>query len=181
MRSLQAPCLLLPFIVAANAHVAAWSRGMYCMKGTTPGVDDKNNNVPVFPLFELSKKDWWMQGITGCVNFPPPAGEFLELPANGEFKVELSTNRATTTFGFGGDRLTKFVGPIHVPENQFGKSGQCITDPNSKSFVSSIMAPSSEYTKSTLSTRQLQQERRLRSLTRYLLPREAQTQSPIPL
>ncbi|KAL0063137.1 hypothetical protein AAF712_009927 [Marasmius tenuissimus] len=130
MRSLQALCLLLPFIVAANAHVAAWSRGMYCMKGTTPGVDDKNNNVPVFPLFELSKKDWWMQGITGCVNFPPPAGEFLELPANGEFKVELSTNRATTTFGFGGDRLTKFVGPIHVPENQFGKSGQCITDPN---------------------------------------------------
>ncbi|KAL0576610.1 hypothetical protein V5O48_005368 [Marasmius crinis-equi] len=120
---------IISFFGVANAHVAAWSRGMYCLNGTKPGVDDKDNSVPVFPLFKLSKKDWWMQGITGCVNFPPPEGEFLELPANGEIKVELATNRGFTTLGWG-DRLTKFVGPIDVPEDQFGKSGQCITNPN---------------------------------------------------
>ncbi|KAF9256181.1 hypothetical protein L218DRAFT_975456 [Marasmius fiardii PR-910] len=132
MLRLSALVVLLPFvhIGLVNAHVAAWAKGMYCLNGTRPGVDDQDNNAPVQPLFELSKSDWWMQGITKCVNFPPPAGTFLNLPANGEFTVELATNRAFTTLGWGGTRLTKFAGPINVPEDQFGKSGQCITDPN---------------------------------------------------
>jgi hypothetical protein len=123
---------LLPFIQTGlvNAHVAAWAEGMYCLNGTQAGFDDKNNNAPVAPLYQLSKADWWMQGKTKCINFPPPAGSFLKLPANGEFKMELATNRAFTTFGWGGTSLTKFAGPLKVPEDQFGKDGNCITDPN---------------------------------------------------
>ncbi|KAG7086112.1 hypothetical protein E1B28_003626 [Marasmius oreades] len=123
---------LLPFIQfgLVNAHVAAWAKGMYCLNGTRPGIDDQDNSAPVQPLFELSKNDWWMQGITKCMDFPPPQGTFLTLPANRDFKVELATNRGFTTLGWGGTRLTKFAGPINVPEDQFGKSGKCITDPN---------------------------------------------------
>ncbi|KAL0575838.1 hypothetical protein V5O48_006128 [Marasmius crinis-equi] len=130
MYKLHSLIALLPFINLANAHVAAWSRGMYCLNGTKPGFDDKDHSVPVVPLYQLSKHDWWMQAITGCVNFPPPKGQFLELPANGEVKVELSTGRAGTTLGYGGRRLTRFAGPIHVPESQFGSDGKCIQNPN---------------------------------------------------
>ncbi|KAF7330347.1 hypothetical protein MVEN_02473000 [Mycena venus] len=90
---------LSPFAVA---HVAAWHKGMYCLNGTTPGFDDQNTNSIANPLFNLKKEDWWFHGIDHCDQFPPADGDFLELPANGEFTVELAVNRAFTTLSYDG-------------------------------------------------------------------------------
>ncbi|KAJ6612269.1 hypothetical protein B0H10DRAFT_2053016 [Mycena sp. CBHHK59/15] len=93
------PLLLAPF---ATAHFAAWHKGMYCLNGTTPGFDDQNTNAIANPLFNMTKDDWWFHHYNGCDEFPPADGDFLELPANGEFTVELAVNRAFTTLGFDG-------------------------------------------------------------------------------
>ncbi|KAG6833641.1 hypothetical protein H0H93_013121, partial [Arthromyces matolae] len=37
-----------------------------------------------------------------CDKYPPPDGEFLEIPANGNFTVQIATNRAFTTLSFDG-------------------------------------------------------------------------------
>ncbi|KAK1225484.1 hypothetical protein PQX77_011569 [Marasmius sp. AFHP31] len=134
-------------VLQTNAHIAAWSKGMYCLNGTTPGEDNGNNNSPVTPLFKLKKKDWWMHHVDKCDEFPPAPGDFLELPANGNFTVELATNRAFTTFSSGGKQAKIFPGPLtggtknDRTEGQEGKFkiGQkgaegevpgCIVDPN---------------------------------------------------
>ncbi|KAJ8079713.1 hypothetical protein PM082_016534 [Marasmius tenuissimus] len=127
---------MLPLV---RADVAAWHKGMYCVNGTKPGENDENNNAPVKPLFQLKRSEWWMQAITNCVNFPPADGDFLDLPANGEFTVELATNRALTSLSFNGQRATTFVGPLadNVTDDTFGVCGgntgkicDCITQPN---------------------------------------------------
>ncbi|EEB88604.1 hypothetical protein MPER_13483, partial [Moniliophthora perniciosa FA553] len=41
-----------------------------------------------------------------CDEFPPPPGEFLELPAGGSFIVEIAANRAKTTLSYGGRDTT---------------------------------------------------------------------------
>ncbi|KJA20613.1 hypothetical protein HYPSUDRAFT_1090757 [Hypholoma sublateritium FD-334 SS-4] len=93
----------------ADAHVAAWHKGMYCLNGTEIGIDDDNTNSAVQPLYQLHKTDWWMHHFNGCDGFPPVDGDFLELqhslglddsPANGEFTVELAVNRAFTTLSY---------------------------------------------------------------------------------
>lgn len=89
-------------IPVAGAHFAAWHKGMYCLNGTTPGLDDDNTNAIVDPLFNMTKADWWFHHYNSCDQFPPADGDFLELPANGEFTVELAVNRAFTTLSFGG-------------------------------------------------------------------------------
>ncbi|KAJ7746606.1 hypothetical protein B0H16DRAFT_941605 [Mycena metata] len=97
--------LILPF---ASAHFAAWHKGMYCLNGTTPGLDDQDTSSIANPLFNLTKDDWWFHHIDGCDQFPPADGDFLELPANGEFTVELAVNRAFTTLAFDGTRTGVF-------------------------------------------------------------------------
>ena len=80
----QLALIFVATIVQVDAHIAAWSKGacaprhicmrtvdlmslvpsgMYCLNGTTPGVDNGNNNSPVNPLFKLKKKDWWMHHV----------------------------------------------------------------------------------------------------------------------
>ncbi|KAG7086202.1 hypothetical protein E1B28_002165 [Marasmius oreades] len=110
-RILQLALFLSLTITVVNAHIVAWSKGMYCLNGTTPGEDNGNNNAPVSPLFKLKKKDWWMHHINKCDEFPPAPGDFLELPANGNFTVELATNRAFTTLS-GGQKVGAFPGPL---------------------------------------------------------------------
>ncbi|KAJ6448877.1 hypothetical protein C8R45DRAFT_1045484 [Mycena sanguinolenta] len=117
--------LNLPF---AAAHVAAWHKGMYCLNGTTPGFDDQNANTIANPLFNLTKKDWWFHAIDHCDQFPPDEGDFLELPANGEFTVELAVNRAFTTLSYGGANTGRYLDG----QNYTGGLGglDCITSPN---------------------------------------------------
>ncbi|KAF9263160.1 hypothetical protein L218DRAFT_959476 [Marasmius fiardii PR-910] len=127
------------FLPLATASIAAWHKGMYCLNGTKAGVDDQDNNVPVFPLFQLRRDQWWMQAASNCINFPPADGEFLDLPANGEVTVELATNRAFTSLSYNGQRATTFVGPLAdgVTDETFGicggstgKTCDCIVQPN---------------------------------------------------
>jgi hypothetical protein len=79
--------ILLGLASLSAAHTAAWAAGMYCKGGNT-SVDDPNANTAVNPLYQLPQSEWWFQHDRGCDAFPPPAGEFLELPAGGSFTVE---------------------------------------------------------------------------------------------
>ncbi|KXN90938.1 Cell division control protein 15 [Leucoagaricus sp. SymC.cos] len=81
----------------ALGHIAAWTKGMYCINGTTPGVDDQNAHEIVDPLYQLNFTDWWMHHIDNCDQFPPAPGDLLEIPALGAFTVEHAANRAFTT------------------------------------------------------------------------------------
>ena len=85
--------VILVFSSFASAHTAAWAPGMYCL-GTA-----QNWNMPVHPLYQLPKRDWWFQHDRGCDTQAPPPGEFLELPAGGTFTVELAHNKLQTTLG----------------------------------------------------------------------------------
>ncbi|KAJ7445091.1 hypothetical protein FB451DRAFT_1412910 [Mycena latifolia] len=100
--------LLLSLSRLTSAHFAAWHRGMYCLNGTIAGEDNQDTNDIVNPLFNMTKDDWWFHHYNGCDDFPPDEGDFLELPANGNFTVELAVNRAFTTLSYGGVRIAAF-------------------------------------------------------------------------
>ncbi|KAF2006787.1 hypothetical protein P154DRAFT_517813 [Amniculicola lignicola CBS 123094] len=114
-----------------SAHTAAWAKGMYCRGGADPHEDNPNTRLVVEPLYNLTKEDWWFQHDRGCDALPPPANEFLELPANGEFTVELAHNRAFTTLSYGGKKATHWPdGGVH-PENWDGwgkNEGSCLIE-----------------------------------------------------
>ncbi|KAF9476867.1 hypothetical protein BDN70DRAFT_881859 [Pholiota conissans] len=121
--------------LGVNGHVAAWHKGMYCLNGTISGVDDQDTNSAVQPLYQLNKTDWWMHHFNGCDQFPPAAGDFLELPVNGEFTVELAVNRAFTTFSYDGTRVGTFGDGQEHPGLGVTLEGKdnataCITNPN---------------------------------------------------
>ncbi|KAG6909396.1 hypothetical protein DXG01_000697 [Tephrocybe rancida] len=44
-----------------------------------------------------------------CDLFPPPEGEFLEIPAGKDFTVEIAANRATTTLSYNGKYTSDWV------------------------------------------------------------------------
>ncbi|KAK5709263.1 hypothetical protein LTR17_019943 [Elasticomyces elasticus] len=119
--------ILLPAF--ASTHIAAFGPGMYCRDGL-PGQQNKNNNLPVAPLYQHIKADWWFQHDRGCDTSPPPAGEFLELPAGGNFTVEHADNQAFTTLSYDGKQVTDWPdGGIH-PDDWHGewKDNECITE-----------------------------------------------------
>ncbi|KAH8652406.1 hypothetical protein BX600DRAFT_93495 [Xylariales sp. PMI_506] len=109
--------LTVAFATAANAHVAAWTKGMYCLNGTTPGSEDRNTNTAVNPLYNLTKSDWWMQHDRGCDQFPPADGDSLALPAGGSFTVELAINRAFTTLSYDGEFTSEWPDGLEHPED----------------------------------------------------------------
>lgn len=124
--------LFLAVSGASYAHTAAWAPGMYC-RGGTSGQDDQNNNTPVMPLFNLTKSDWWFQHDRGCDAFPPPLGEFLNLPAGGSVTVELAHNRGQTTLSFGGIYTSEWPDGGNHPENwnaidEGAVNGDCLSD-----------------------------------------------------
>ncbi|KAJ7290046.1 hypothetical protein C8J57DRAFT_336214 [Mycena rebaudengoi] len=120
--------VLLALSNASWAHFAAWHKGMYCLNGTTPGYDDSDTNAAVQPLFQHTKEEWWFHHVNDCDEFPPAEGDFLELPANGEFTVELAVNRAFTTLSYGGIKIGVF-GDGQNYENGLGGT-DCITELN---------------------------------------------------
>lgn len=111
--------ILIPttiFAGVASAHVAAWGKGMYCLNGTGNTVD-LNNNIPVGPLYDLPKEDWWFQHDRGCDSHPPVDGEFLDLPAGGSFTVELAHNRAFTSLSYDGQYASDWPDGKDHPED----------------------------------------------------------------
>ncbi|KAF2799823.1 hypothetical protein K505DRAFT_190074, partial [Melanomma pulvis-pyrius CBS 109.77] len=123
----------LALATSISAHTAAWAPGMYCRGGADPNVDDQNTNLVVNPLYDLTKEDWWFQHHRGCDMVPPKAGEFLSVPANGEFSVELAHNRAFTTLSYEGKQVTDWPdGGVHDDNWDAGKkedgSPACLED-----------------------------------------------------
>ncbi|KZV82398.1 hypothetical protein EXIGLDRAFT_346376 [Exidia glandulosa HHB12029] len=121
---------------AVNGHMLAWSKGMYCRNGYS-NEDQPNASEPVEPLIGLHYKDWFMHGK--CRNYPPPPGEFLDLPAGGSFTVEIAANRAFTTLSYNGTKTSDWGDgkdhPVgygdrridqHFPLTELG----CISSPN---------------------------------------------------
>ncbi|KAI0063967.1 hypothetical protein BV25DRAFT_1801323 [Artomyces pyxidatus] len=121
----------------AQAHMAAWATGMYCRNGTT-GTDNQNTADAVAPLFNLTFTDWWFHHYNGCDEFPPSPGDFLELPAGGNFSVEIAENRAFTSLSYGGSKVTEWGdGKTHPEDYSITNLGGynitssgCIPSPN---------------------------------------------------
>ncbi|KAF4617821.1 hypothetical protein D9613_006247 [Agrocybe pediades] len=124
---------LLAFSSCATAHLAAWHKGMYCMKGNQ-GNDDRNTNDAVQPLYQLQKADWWFHHNNKCDEFPPDDGNVLEIPANGEFTVEHAVNRVFTTLVDNPVLGTYVNGQEYsnLGESREGKEpgSECIVEPN---------------------------------------------------
>ena len=130
---LRTTLLTLAFTALVSAHTAAWAPGMYCRGGADSNVDDQNTNLAVNPLYDLKKEDWWFQHHRGCDAVPPKAGEFLKLPANGDFTVELAHNRAATTLSYDGEFVSDWPDGKEHPEdwngwNNGGTPAVCLED-----------------------------------------------------
>ncbi|KAF5317676.1 hypothetical protein D9619_012681 [Psilocybe cf. subviscida] len=108
---------------------------MYCMKGNNPGVDDRNTNAAVQPLYNLTRSDWWLHHINKCDEFPPEPGNFLELPVNGTFTVEHAVNRAFTTTITSNPSIGTYGDGKDHPDFGLSRDGKnpgsdCISEPN---------------------------------------------------
>ncbi|KAM0244352.1 hypothetical protein ACHAP5_006368 [Fusarium lateritium] len=103
--------------MVAKAHVGAFTTGMYCRGGSDPNIDDPNTNLVVNPLWDLPQEKWWMQADRGCHEVPPAEGDFLELPAGGEFTVELAINRAFTSLSHDGKHVSDWPDGLVHPED----------------------------------------------------------------
>ncbi|KAH8830497.1 hypothetical protein DL96DRAFT_1593181 [Flagelloscypha sp. PMI_526] len=119
------------FTTSAQAHLTAYSKGMYCKNGFKDGKkltgnDALNSNTPVNPLYQLAFTDWWFHGQ--CRDDPPPDGEFLELPAGKSFQVEIASNRGKTSLSFGGQFTSEWPDGGNYPEDYHVDT--CITSPN---------------------------------------------------
>ncbi|CAK7567024.1 MAG: hypothetical protein SEPTF4163_004982 [Sporothrix epigloea] len=119
---------LLWLTASTSAHIASWNAGMYCKGSNKVGVDSPNNDIVVGPLYQLEKDQWWMQHQRNCDRVPPPAGEFLELPAGQSFMTELARNRAFTSLSYNGTLATDWEdgGKHAYPWRGPGNPAQCL-------------------------------------------------------
>lgn len=114
----------------AQAHIAAFAKGMYCENGTDPQNPNYNSNAPVSPLYNLTLEELWFQRDRGCDMVPPPEGVFLDVPAGGSFTVDLANNQAFSHLSYDG-RLTSLWpdGGDHPADFNGGGVGEgCISE-----------------------------------------------------
>ena len=124
MRASTLTITLVALAAPTYAHTGAFAPGMYCRNGNVPGEINQNTNTVVNPLYQLSKQNWWFQHDRSCDAFPPPAGEFLELPANGSFTVELAHNRAFTSLSYEGRMVSDWPDGGEHPGDWNGWTGE---------------------------------------------------------
>ncbi|KAJ3730266.1 hypothetical protein C8R42DRAFT_2944 [Lentinula raphanica] len=125
MRSLL--MALLVFLPAAvHAHIAPFTKGMWCLNGSTG--NNFNSDDPVLPLYQLEFDQWWMHAVNGCDKRPPNPGDFLELPSGNSVVLELGSNQAFTTLSYGGRFTSDWPNGQEYPDNNSNPS--CITSPN---------------------------------------------------
>ncbi|TFK24631.1 hypothetical protein FA15DRAFT_408880 [Coprinopsis marcescibilis] len=127
MISLGGILIALLSLRSANAHLAAWHTGMYCMDGTSGQVDQNANEI-VNPLYQLPFSQWWMHHNNLCDEFPPAPGVFLDLPAGGSFTVEIAGNRGQTTLSFNGQFTSEWPDGQQHPDDM--NIPTCIVQPN---------------------------------------------------
>ncbi|KAF8959707.1 hypothetical protein BDZ97DRAFT_2042242 [Flammula alnicola] len=127
---IKAATLLGAFLClgAANAHLAAFHKGMYCLNGPTSSTD-LNSYAIVSPLYQLPFSGWWFHGFNGCNNYPPPDGDYVDLPAGGSFQVEIASNRAKTSLSYGGRDMSDWPDGQTYPENYVRRLSQTLISP----------------------------------------------------
>ncbi|KAJ8469013.1 hypothetical protein ONZ45_g17037 [Pleurotus djamor] len=105
---------------------------MYCLNGNERGTVNQNSNAAVQPLFQLRRDDWWFHHVNNCDQFPPAPGDFLELPAGGQFTVEHAVNQAATTLSFDGRFAGEWTNGQEMPSLSRLPDGNlpCIGEPN---------------------------------------------------
>ncbi|KIY46497.1 hypothetical protein FISHEDRAFT_28572, partial [Fistulina hepatica ATCC 64428] len=108
--------VFLSAALLARAHQVAWVKGMYCINGDSD-TDNENAWDPVEPLYELTKSEWWFHNVTNCIAHPPADGDVLELPAGGNFTVEIATNRAFTTLSYNGTYVSDWPDGKTYPDD----------------------------------------------------------------
>jgi hypothetical protein len=111
---LAATLVLASVIATAQAHIGAFTKGMYCRYGFSH-IPVPMSSAAVFPIWNLPFDGWWMHG--NCRNFPPPPDEFLEVPANGHFMADLAMNSAFTWMAFDGRKRTAWGDGKHHPDD----------------------------------------------------------------
>lgn len=68
-----------------------------------------------------------MHAVNDCDKDEPDPDEFLELPAGGQFAVEMAHNRAFTTLSYDGNKTTDWPdGSQDAPQPL--RSGGCVDD-----------------------------------------------------
>ncbi|KAH9945439.1 uncharacterized protein BXZ73DRAFT_96427 [Epithele typhae] len=77
----------------ANAHVAFWHNSMFGFNVTDNTFS--YDNRPQVPLYSMTYDQWWLHGHK---DYPPDAGAFFELPANGRVNTELSCDKGATSW-----------------------------------------------------------------------------------
>jgi len=78
----------------ATAHLTPWHPAMF---GSEP--DNVNADGASRPLAGLDFKGWWFHG--NLDKPPKDPNAVVELPAGGEVKLEISSNKALTSMGRG--------------------------------------------------------------------------------
>jgi len=120
--------IVLAAVHVTMGHLAAFHKGMYCLNGPVKGVVNVNTNNIVRPLYELTKREWWFHHVDNCDQFPPQGGDILELPAGGEFTVEIADNRAQTSLSFDGKYTSEWADGKNYPDGY--NVPTCIVSPN---------------------------------------------------
>ncbi|EJU04797.1 hypothetical protein DACRYDRAFT_63002 [Dacryopinax primogenitus] len=94
--------MILSLIIAASlsvlpaaAHLAPFHPSMYGFNWTTLHISTSYDNRPVAPLMGLTFSEWWMHGH---MDLPPNPGDFLELPAGGNFQVQMACDKSATDY-----------------------------------------------------------------------------------
>lgn len=100
IRTIRLVGVLTLLAAPAAARVALWHPSMY---GFEVGIADATRAAEGFK--NAAYKDWWLHNAAHQL---PGSGEFLELPAGGQFEGQIASSKAFTTFGFcEGDDLDK--------------------------------------------------------------------------
>ncbi|KAE9405803.1 hypothetical protein BT96DRAFT_305390 [Gymnopus androsaceus JB14] len=116
----------LALAASVHAHLAAFTKGMYCLNGSTG--NNLNSDDPNLPLYDLEFDQWWMHAFNGCDKRPPNPGDNLTLPAGGSVTLQLGSNQAFTDMSYGGKFMTAWPNGQSYPDNY--NDASCITAPN---------------------------------------------------
>ncbi|KAI0714260.1 hypothetical protein C8T65DRAFT_694827 [Cerioporus squamosus] len=92
---------LAGLVSTVSAHACMWHKSMYGFNVTDNTFP--YDNRPQVPLYSMNFDQWWLHGHK---DYPPNAGDFLELPAGGKINAEISCDKGATssyTSSQGGD------------------------------------------------------------------------------
>lgn len=122
-RTTSVVAVLSTLVHLADAHLGAWTDGMFCPENAHVPVMKDSSGASRFidPLFRMEQRDWWFQHGRGC-DVAMPRGELL-VPANGEFTANISDVRQGAVAGA--------MAAGRNSEAEFERSAEgCIYSPN---------------------------------------------------